>query len=158
MIKSKKLKLCLYILSLLFIVNADVSGQELKIKPLVLNKGPQLFLDDYLIAEHPFLTRTVNNPQKLQKPILVGGEKNDQVSQPYLTVLRDSQTGSFRMWYNTLTTPRNLYNNLAYIESKDGINWIRASKIFIYPDSVQRLRPVGASVLDRGADYKDPTV
>ncbi len=153
---SKKFKLCLCILSLIFFVNGDVSGQELNIKPLVLNNGPQLFLDDYLIAEHSFLTRTVNNPQKLQKPVLVGGEKNDQVSQPYLTVLRDPQTGRFRMWYNSLTTPREFYTYVAYIESEDGINWIRPPKIVPYPDSVQRLRPIGASVLDRGADYKDP--
>jgi hypothetical protein len=138
------------------IVNIDVSGQESKIKPLVLNKGPQLFLDDYLIAEHPFLTRTVNHPEKLSEPVLMGGEENDQVYQPYLTVLRDPQTGRFRMWYNTPTTPRNLYTHLAYIESEDGINWIRPPKILPYPDSVQQLRPIGASVLDRGVDYKDP--
>ncbi len=40
----QKMKLCLCILLLIFIINADVSGQELKIKPLVLNEGPQLFL------------------------------------------------------------------------------------------------------------------
>ena len=149
----RKFKFGLCILSLIFLINVDVRSQELKTKPLVLNKGPQLFLDDYLIAEHSFLTRMVNNPKKLQKPILTGGEKNDQVFQPYVTVLRDPQTGRFRMWYNT---PSKHYNHLAYIESQDGINWIRPPKIFIYPDSIQRLRPVGASVLDRGVDYKDP--
>ena len=153
MIMSQKL---FFIYLLLFIISVNVRGQELKIIPLVLNKGPQLFLDDYLIAEHSFLTRTVNNPEKLQKPVLVGGEKNDLVYQPYLTVLRDPQTDRFRMWYNTLTTPRNFYTHLAYIESEDGINWIRPPKIVPYPDSVQRLRPIGASVLDRGADYNDP--
>jgi hypothetical protein len=151
---SKKLKfLCIL---LLFIISINVSGQESKIKPLVLNKGPQLFLDDYLVAEHSFLTRTVNNPKKLQKPVLVSGEKNDMVYQPYLTVLRDSQTGRFRMWYSIPATPKDFYTQLAYIESEDGINWIRPPKILQYPDSVQRERPVGASVLDRGADYKDP--
>ena len=148
-------------LLLIFIVNADVSGQELKIKPLVLNKGPQLFLDDYLIAEHSFLTRTVNNPKKLQKPILFGGEKNDRVTQPYLAILRDAQTGRFRMWYNTVFpvfyNERKIVNtHLAYIESEDGINWIRPSKIVPYPDSIQVFRPIGASVLDRGTGYKDP--
>ena len=155
MIMSQKLKF-LFIL-LLFIISVNVRGQESKIKPLVVNKGPQLFLDDYLIAEHSFLTRTVNNPEKLQKPVLVGGEKNDLVYQPYLTVLRDPQTGRFRMWFNTpeepLATKR---NHSAYIESEDGINWIRPPKIVPYPDSVQRLGPIGASVLDRGTDYTDP--
>ena len=79
---SQKLKLCLCLFLLILIVNVEGFSQESKNKPLLVNNGPNLFLDDYLIGELSFLTRTVNNPQKLPEPILVGGKKNDQVFQP----------------------------------------------------------------------------
>ncbi|VAX25633.1 hypothetical protein MNBD_IGNAVI01-2891, partial [hydrothermal vent metagenome] len=52
---------CFIILMFLLFTNCQKSD----VKHIVLNKGPHLFIDDYLIAENSFLNRTVNNPQKL---------------------------------------------------------------------------------------------
>ncbi|HTZ21924.1 MAG TPA: hypothetical protein VMC06_13655, partial [Opitutaceae bacterium] len=51
--------------------------------------GPQLFIDDDLIGEQSFLTRTVNRPAKLAEPVITGRAGGDDNFQPYLTVLRD---------------------------------------------------------------------
>ncbi len=40
---------------------------------LRLGPGPHLFIDDYLIAEQSFLTRTINRPAKVPDPIITGG-------------------------------------------------------------------------------------
>ncbi|MBM3853067.1 MAG: hypothetical protein FJ399_07910, partial [Verrucomicrobia bacterium] len=37
---------------------------------IAVGAGPQLFIDDHLIAEQSFLTRTVNRPAKLPDPII----------------------------------------------------------------------------------------
>lgn len=128
------------------------SCQQSNIKPLELNNGPHLFIDNYLIAEQSFLNRTVNNPEKLPEPILVAGKKNDFVWQPYFSVLRDPETGRFRMWYNTPVSEKNTGRCLlGYIESEDGINWIRPHKNLDISHEIQ----FGASVIDRGLDFEN---
>ncbi len=144
--------------SILLTCSTDSLGQKSETKPLILNKGPQLFIDEYLIAEQSFLLRTVNNPEKFDKPVIYGGE-NDKNFIPYLSVLRDEKTGRFRMWYNA---PAHLVNmpaesvgrgssHIAYTESDDGINWDRPPKILKNPHDTQ----FGVTVMDRGSDYKN---
>ena len=118
-----------------------------------LEKGPQLFIDDYLIADQPFITRTVNNPTKRPDPIVKGGLDKDNQFQPYLSVLRDPDTGKFRMWYNTSINDVETHRcYLAYMESDDGINWIRPYKLLDVPNPIQ----FGVTVMDRGTDFENP--
>jgi len=119
-------------------------------KAIELKSGPHLFIDDYLLAEKSFLNRTVNNPVKLSEPIITGKKGGDDNFQPYLSVLRDPQNGRFRMWYGT---PENKsQSHLGYIESMDGIHWIRPHRVLKDPHMIK----FGVTVLDRGADYPDP--
>ncbi len=116
-------------------------------EPLRLGPGPHLFIDDHLIAEQSFLSRTVNQPVKLPEPVITakGGDYNHQ---PYLTVLRDPDTGRFRVWYNTPVTYGQ--SHLAYMESTDGIHWIRPLRVLKDPQHIN----YGAHLIDRGRDFK----
>src|SRR5262245_26294872 len=67
-------------------------------KPLAPGPGPQLFLDDYLIESLEGLSRQVQQPRKLDKPVL--DSKTFGTTQPYLTVLRDAPAKRFHIWYN----------------------------------------------------------
>jgi hypothetical protein len=88
---------------------------------LRLKAEPHLFIDEYLIAETPFLLRTVNNPVKLDNPNITGGKSGDENFQPYLTVLPDPETQRFGMWYNTPVSMTQ--SHIGYIESADGVRW-----------------------------------
>jgi len=119
-------------------------------EPLHLRPCPHLFIDNHLIAEQSFLSRTVNQPQKLPDPVVTGGEDGDQNFQPWMSVLRDKETGRFRMWYNT---PENIrQSHLGYIESEDGINWIRPHRVLPDPYEIR----FNVSVIDRGKSFKKP--
>ncbi len=120
-----------------------------KAKALELETGPHLFLDDYLIAEQSFLNRTVNQPQKLPEPIITGGKNGDDVFQPYMSVLRDPDTGRYRIWYGT---PENVsQSHIGYLESEDGIHWIRPHRVLDDPGTIR----FGVTVLDRGVEFPD---
>ncbi len=127
--------------------------QQGDVNPLKLQKGPHLFVDDYLIAEQSFLNRTVNHPEKLSEPILKGGKENDWVFQPYISVLQDDETGRFRMWYNTPVDSEVTHEcHIGYMESDDGINWIRPFRLLEDPHEIQ----FGVSVIDQGKNYPNP--
>ena len=81
-----------------FFVGSHAAGDEPERAPLTLNTGPHLFIDDHLIAEQSFLQRTVNNPTRLPEPVIPGGDPY-RICQPYVSVVRDAKTGTFRMWY-----------------------------------------------------------
>ena len=125
-------------------------GGGMKEKVIKLEKGPHLFVDDFLIAKQSFLNRTVNNPEKYPEPVVTGGKDGDQNFQPYLTVLRDENTGRFRMWYNT--PEHRSQSHIGYIESEDGIRWIRPHRVLEDPDTIK----FGVSVVDRGSDFEYP--
>src|SRR5689334_22968972 len=76
-------------------VRANASGP--KGRPLEIDPGTQLFLDDYLIDELDGLKRQVQQPQRQGSPVL--DSKTFGVTQPYLTVLRDRDQagGRFRL-------------------------------------------------------------
>jgi len=140
-------------LPLMVLFASVTKGQECGV-PIVLKKGPQLFVDDYLIADQSFLIRTVNNPQKRQNPMLLAGMKNDLVWQPYISVLRDPDSGMFRLWYNTpVDTSQFSRCHIGYMESKDGIHWIRPPRILKDPHEIQ----FGVKVLDMGKGFSDPS-
>jgi hypothetical protein len=141
--------LCLGIAGLTLLPVAPAASQEIE-QPLHLRPGPQLFIDDYLIAQSSFLTRVVNNPQRLAKPVITGGRAGDDNFQPYFTVLRDPQSKRFRMWYNTGVGISQ--SHLGYLESEDGVNWQRPHRVLKDPGTIK----FGASVVDRGEHSSDP--
>jgi hypothetical protein len=119
-----------------------------------LGAGPYLFLDECLIESSTNVTRRVNVPSRdsaIPNPLVTG--KEDGCFQPYLTVLRDPQTGRFRLWYAARTTDFNSgRSHLGYLESADGLRWIRPHRVLPDPAPIQ----VGVSVVDMGLDYADP--
>lgn len=124
-----------------------------RIEPIALEPGPHLFVDDYWIAQSEGLTREVCPPQHdsaIPNPVVTGRE--DGCFQPYMTVLRDTATGRFRLWYgahtDALDTGR---SRLGYLESADGIHWDRPARMLETPSPVQ----FGVAVVNEGPACTD---
>ncbi len=86
-------------------------------------EGPLSFVDDFAVEQMTGLDRTLEQPVKKQKPVIVGEKPWE--SNPYLfgTVLFDSSTATYRMWYmsyNRGKTPTER-TPILYAESKDGL-------------------------------------
>ncbi len=130
------------------------SAPEAK-EPIRLRPGPQLFLDEFLIAKSENVSRRVNCPvrdKKIANPIVTG--KEDKNFQPYTSVIRDPDTKRYRIWYGAYQEDRNPNRSrLATMESDDGIHWKRPSQFLEDPAPIQ----FGCSVLDEGPGYRDPS-
>lgn len=108
-------------------------------------------LDETLVAEQKQVRREVSHPSRLPDPIVTGYE--DGCFQPWVSVVRDPQSKRFRMWYNIPTLPKEPpASHLAYLESEDGIHWLRPHRVLATP-SIE----FGASVIDEGPGCADPT-
>lgn len=93
-----------------------------------LPKGEkQLFVDSVRIREKRGVERVVHPAKKLEHPVLSAEmpwewkERNgvpDKRVNIYGTVLRDEETGAFRMWYSDA-------GDVLYATSKDGVQWER---------------------------------
>jgi hypothetical protein len=122
--------------------------------PIPLRAGPHLFLDEFLIESSSNVTRKVSAPARdpaLPNPLVSGRE--DGCFQPYLTVVRDSQSGRFRLWYGVRTEDLNpSRSHLGYLESADGIRWIRPHRVLADPAPIN----FGASVIDEGPGCPRP--
>lgn len=94
--------------------NCLAFGRCKESNPIRLLQGPQLFIDDYLIADSNGLKRTTHQPVKHPNPIF---------HVPPGQVLYDCDSSRYRMWY----TEHHPVSNLAYAlaESKDGIEWYK---------------------------------
>ncbi len=87
-----------------------------------------IFVDSDMLAQIHKAYRKVHPASKLQRPVLEADQpweqgeiydgKKDRRVYIYGTVLKDSNTGPFKMWYNRL---RDNY----YATSDDGVNWKR---------------------------------
>jgi len=123
--------------------------------PIVLKNGPHLFIDDYLIQTSSNVTRRVNCPMrdpKIPNPLITG--KEDHCVAPYMTVIRDPDTGRFRIWYNTYKEKdKDGTARFAYMESEDGIHWVRPHRVLDDPGPIN----FGSSVIDEGPDFADPS-
>lgn len=123
-------------------------------RALEIGVGPHLFIDDYLIESQSHLERVIRQPVRLPSPIVTGPE--DKNFQPYVTVVRDSRTQLFRMWYDVPATPLVASpSRLAYLESNDGVHWLRPHRVLENPGGLE-VR-FGASVIDEGQNSSDPT-
>ena len=98
--------------------------------PISLNKGPHLFVDDYLIATSNGVERKVNQPKRFLKQPVVTGSLEHQNWQPFLSVIHDPALPSekqFRMWYNVDTVDEtsdgNFFGASGLLASTDGIRW-----------------------------------
>jgi hypothetical protein len=110
-----------------------------------LSPGVELFIDDALIARQTNLERTIHPPERLPRPVVNASE--DRCFQPYLTVLRDPVSRRFRIWYNaSLDPPAGSQSRIGYLESEDGIHWIRPHRVLKDPAKLI----FGCTVLDEG--------
>lgn len=98
-----------------------------------LSPGPHLLVDDHLVEESRGLVRTTHAPDKVPIVPLPKAEPWHQQPLFFQTVLRDPDTGRFRIWYNVRNPeahpdvgpiPVTAY---AYAESDDGVHWHRPS-------------------------------
>ncbi len=121
---------------------------------LPVHPGPHLFVDDDLIASSQNVSRVIQKPKRdpaIPNPIVTS--KEDGCFQPYLSVSRSPETGRFRIWYGISTADENTSaSKLAYMESDDGIHWIRPHQV-----AVSGLKQFGSEVLDRGPYWPDPS-
>jgi hypothetical protein len=122
--------------------------------PIRLRPGPHLFLDEALLASSSNVTRRVNVPSRdplIPNPLVTG--KEDGCFQPYMTVLRDPRTGRFRLWYGARTADFNPgRSRLGYLESADGIRWLRPHRVLPDPAPIQ----FGVSIVDEGPEFPNP--
>ena len=122
-------------------------------EPIRLGPGPHLLVDDYLVASSKNVTRRVNRPKrdpKIPNPIITG--KEGRCMAPYMTVIRDPETGRFRIWYNIWAKPGQAYPaGTATMESEDGIHWVRPVKIIEEPGPMH----FGVAIIDEGPDFPE---
>ncbi|HOX38817.1 MAG TPA: PA14 domain-containing protein [Candidatus Brocadiia bacterium] len=123
-------------------------------QPIPLRSGPHLFIDDFLIAESEGVERIVNPPRRdpaIPNPVITG--KEDGCFQPYMTVMRDQETGRFRIWYGHRVEDMNAgRSHIGYMESEDGVNWMRPPRVLKDPAPIT----FGVSVIDDGAGWPEP--
>jgi len=167
MLSLTKFRLFIIICSLITAI-PSLSGNE-KISPpsfnirteravdaVDLNVGPQLFIDNYLIAEWENIKKITHAPQRVSDKPILGWQQG--TTQPYVTVVRDTQTGKFRLWYNKFLGKE---ASIAYAESTDGIHWELPSlgilgddnRLFRISSSFQS--GYGISLIDEGPDFPD---
>lgn len=110
--------------------------------PLDIGMGPQLFVDEHLIAESNDVRREIRPPRPLPEPVL--DHATFGTSQNHLTVLRDAAGGRYRAWYNR-------EHSIWHAESRDGIAWTNPQSVLEVPYGF------GASVVDDGPHASDPS-
>lgn len=116
--------------------------------PLTLAPGPHLLLDDFLIEKSEGVTRAIQSATRdLPGPVVTSRE--DGNFQPYVTVVRDPESRRFRMWYNVPETTTQAH--IGYLESEDGIRWLRPHRVLPDADQIQ----FGSSVIDEGPGFPE---
>ena len=104
---------------------------ELPVEPVEIGTVPQFFVDDYIVDnrfaikyKNNAMVRRFHRPVKHEDNPLFTGEVT------YPNVVRDSDTGLFRMWYQIYDRTDKLAGGktkyaIAYAQSKDGLEWER---------------------------------
>jgi hypothetical protein len=132
--------------------------------PITLRPGPQLFIDDYLVAKSEGVKRKVMEPTRVFEEPVVTSKKGHQNWGCWFTVIYDPTRppeSRFRLWYvaDLNEDPADSANDskLAYLESADGVNWPGPLRVLptgnnlTYADS-----RYGASVVDDGPGCPNP--
>lgn len=99
------------------------------VEPVEIGTTPQFFIDDHLVDNRWSLkmkteevVRAFHPPVKFSgNPVITGGCG-------YPSVVREADTGIFKLWYQTHTRGADEERNgyaIAYAESKDGMTWTR---------------------------------
>lgn len=143
----------------LFAAHPDHS---LPAQPIRLSSGPQLFIDEYLIAESNGLVRTTHQPEKVLRPVLGKAESWHRQPQWSLKVIYYPGSTLYRMWYNVKNpggAPEWCY---ALAESQDGIKWDRPEWGLVEVGGSRKNNLIAAPLghfslflVDEGADYRD---
>jgi hypothetical protein len=111
------------------------------LKPAHRCEGAQLFIDDFLIDHSENLSRVTQTPTKVEGPILTSARYG--VTQPYLGVARDPESGRIRLWYNRGPA-------IWTCDSEDGLH-------FGDPQVAWDVkRGYGVSIVDDGKRAKEP--
>ncbi len=107
---------------------ADSRADALPTEPVQIGTTPQFVFDNFVVDNHwaikykqESVQRVFHQPKKfVGNPVLPGHGG-------YTTVIRDEESGLFRMWYQTwVASPvkgKSGRYAIAYGESKDGISW-----------------------------------
>ena len=92
----------------------------------------QLFIDDFLLDHQEKITRTWHQfKRKASQPLMVAEMPWERANLDYGTVIRDPESGLFRLWYLTYGTrplhkgDRGLDLLICYATSSDGLQWTR---------------------------------
>ena len=120
------------------LATASVAGGS---EPLSIGRDPQLFLDDFMVAQREDLRRVMHRPRRLADPVL--DYASFATTQPYVSVVYDAGMQRYRLWYNN-------GSNVAHADSADGIHWENRRTVWELP------RAYGCSLLDDGHRAADP--
>lgn len=132
------------------------SGRVSGSGPIALGRGPQLFLDDFLIDSSEGVQRrpmAVERDPSVPNPLITGARGRDGKGpgddnfQPFLSCLRDAETGLFRIWYGLAVDFSS--SQVGYMESLDGIDWQRPYRRLRQPDDISFC----FSIVDEGAAH-----
>lgn len=99
-------------------------------EPLEIGTDPQYVFDRYVIDSHwavkykrEAVERVFHQPRKYEGNPLIAGDGG------FGTAIRDPESGTFRLWYQTWTPPETKGRSgryaVAYAESQDGLRWRR---------------------------------
>ena len=119
-----------WVLTACVLIGAAAEAELLPQEPVEIGTTPQFLFDNYIIDNHWAL----NQPEETVRRILHPGQKyegNPVIAEDggYVCVLRDEETGVFRMWYQTYMGPpkpgREDWHEYvtSYAESLDGLSW-----------------------------------
>ena len=130
--------------------SASLAG-KLPTEPIAIGNVPQFFVDDYIVdnrwaikygnASKEIVSRVQHAPRKYEQnpviaPYLDFGQTDPskpRASSIYITVIRDKDSGLFRMWYQLSRNPTGIHikgtpafpeRAIAYAESRDGLTWV----------------------------------
>jgi hypothetical protein len=108
-------------LMLLPLAMGSLSAQDARIDlrdwPVKVGPEMQLFVDDFLVAQQTGITFRLHQPEKYAgNPLITPSPDWERLVLCYGSILRDSRSGGFRMWYTNDT-------GIAYASSSDGLHW-----------------------------------
>ena len=142
------MKPSLTLTGLLVLIGAVAAMSADRPAPAPAAGGPHLLVDDFLIAASQGIVREIQHPRKHPGPVVTSGDGNWQ---PYCTVLRDPDSGRFRIWYNARRTQgQGDASVVAYMESDDGLHWERPPRIVWDHPSIA----YGVTVIDEGKQFR----